>query len=239
MAALAVIVASACALAIAALGADPAAVRSAANDMGTWAPIAYVALCVVLTVALFPFPPQAAAAGLLFGIAEGTICAILGAALGAIAAFSVARRFGRAPFDYLAGRKVRFLLDEVARRGFAGVLLVRVIPGVPRQPANYLCGLTPVGLRPFALANLIGMAPYAYAYVALGGSLGDLGNTQSLVALGLLIALALLGVGLLVRESRLDRQRRQQDAVAPVLASDASRTLHTNIDPTVDGHASP
>lgn len=216
--ALAVMAAVACWLALAAFGQDPAAVRRAVTGLGAWGPIAYVALCVVLTVALFPFPPQAAAAGLLFGVAEGTFWAIIAGGIGAVAAFSVARRFGRAPVNALASPRARRLLDAVARRGFAGVLLIRVIPGVPRQPANWVCGLTPVGLLPFATANLIGMAPYAYAYVALGGNLRDFGNTQSLVATGLLVTFAASGVALLFLDRRSGRRSRRQ-----VEGEDASR----------------
>lgn len=191
------------------LGDDPAAVRSVVARMGLWGPIAYVALSIVLTVALFPYPPQAAAAGLLFGVAEGTVCAIIGGALGAMAAFGIARRFGRTSIDDIAGRRLRWLLDEVAGRGFTGVLLVRVMPGVPRQPASYLCGLTPVGWRPFAAANLVGIAPYAYAYVTLGGTLGEFGSTQSLVAVGLLLVFALLGLALFMWERRRARGEPQ------------------------------
>lgn len=201
-------VGAAFALAIAFFGDDPYTVRATVEDLGGWGPVAYVVLSVVLTVALFPYPPQATAAGLLFGVAEGTVYAVIGGTLGAIAAFTVARRFGRSSADQVAGPRLRRLLDEVARRGFVAVLLLGIVPGVPRQPANYLCGLTPVGFLPFIGANLVGITPYAYAYVALGGSIGDFGNTQSLVAVCALIAFAAIGLALLARERATHRPRR-------------------------------
>ncbi len=82
------------------------------------------------------------------------------------------------------------------------VLYLRIFPGVPRDLANYLCGLTSIGALPYAAATLIGISPRAYAYTALGGSLGDLGNTQSIVAVSLLVGMGLLGLVLVRRDAR-------------------------------------
>ena len=193
-------IAVAFALALLLLGHDADAVRRAVDGLGAAAPVGFVVLSAALTVALFPFPVQAAAAGVLFGTAEGTACAIAGGMLGAVCAFSIARRLGRAPVEGLQTPRLQRLLDEIGRRGFAAVLLLRVLPGVPRDAANYACGLTSLGLAPFAAATLIGISPRAWAYVALGGSLGSLGNTKSIVAVALLVAVGAAGLVLLARE---------------------------------------
>jgi len=172
------------------------------DGFGAWAPVGYVVLAAGLTCALFPFPVVAAVSGVLFGVIEGTLLSILGGWLGALAAFAIARRFGARPLATLAGERLRRGLDAVSERGFSAVLLLRVVPGVPRDLANYLCGLTTIGALPYAAATLIGISPRAYAYTALGGSLGDLGSTQSIVAVSLLAAMALLGLVLLARERR-------------------------------------
>jgi uncharacterized membrane protein YdjX (TVP38/TMEM64 family) len=185
---------------VVALGRSTGDVRHALDGIGWAAPVAFVGLSVALTVALFPFPIQAAAAGVLFGVAEGTVVAVVGGTLGAVVAFTIARQLGRAPVEELAGERLRGLLRAVGERGFAAVLLLRVVPGIPRDAVNYACGLTTVGVAPFALATFLGLAPRAYAYVALGGSLGNLGSTQSLVAVALLVGMGVLGLVLLARE---------------------------------------
>jgi len=195
-------------LVLLALGRDGDELRRTVDGAGAWAPVAFVALAAGLTCALFPFPVVAGASGVLFGVTEGTAYSILGGWLGALAAFAIARRFGAGPLEALAGERLRRGLDAVSERGFAAVLLLRVVPGVPRDLANYLCGLTRIGLVPYAAATLIGIAPRAYAYTALGGSLGDLGNRQSIVAVGLLAAMALVGVALLARERRRSSEDR-------------------------------
>jgi len=179
---------------------SPVEVRRTVDGAGAWAPVAFVALSIALTCAFFPFPLLAAASGLLFGVAAGTALSIAGGFIGALCAFLLARHVAGAAVADLAGDRLAAVRDAVGRRGFVAVLYARIVPGVPRDLANYVFGLTPVTAGAFALATLLGLAPRAYAYTALGGSLGDLGSPQSVVAVGLLVALGLLGLVLLRRD---------------------------------------
>jgi uncharacterized membrane protein YdjX (TVP38/TMEM64 family) len=187
---------------LAAVGRDPEQLRRDVDAAGAWAPVAYVALTAGLTMAFFPFPVVAAAGGLLFGVAAGTALAVTGEVLGACGAFLVARRLGARAVTEIAGARVRRLIEAVSRRGFVAVLYARIIPGMPRHPANYAFGVTAVGFLAFVTATTIGTAPRAFAYAALGGTLGNLDSAESFVAIGLLVAMGLLGVGLLLRERR-------------------------------------
>jgi uncharacterized membrane protein YdjX (TVP38/TMEM64 family) len=94
----------------------------------------------------------------------------------------------------------------VGRRGFLSVLYARIAPGVPYSLVNYAAGLTPMLLRSFVAATAIGVAPRAFAYTALGGSLGDLSSPEALIAIGVLVAMSLLGLVLARRDVR--RARR-------------------------------
>ena len=185
------------------VGHSPEELRRAVDGTGGWAPLVFLALGAGLTVAFFPFPVTAGAAGLLFGVAGGTALATVSETLGACVSFLLARRAGT---GLQVAERARPFLEAVGRRGFASVLLVRVLPGVPRHPANYAFGgLTAVGLGAFAAATLLGTAPRAFAYAALGGSLGDLGSPESVAAVVLLVVLGLVGVLLAVRARRASR----------------------------------
>ncbi len=88
-------------------------------------------------------------------------------------------------------------------RGFSAVLLVRVVPGVPRHPANRAFGLTAVGIAAFVAATALGTAPRALGYAALGGTLGDFSSAESIVAVGGLAAFGALGLWLAARDREL------------------------------------
>ena len=184
--------------------------RRTIADLGPLAPLVFVLLTTALTCTLFPFPVLAAASGLLFGTALGTAVSILGGLAGAVAAFLIARAGGARPVATLAGPRLRRLLAGVGRHGFLAVLYLRIVPGVPRDLANYAVGLTPVGLGAYTAATLLGLAPRAFAYTALGDSfsLGRPASPEAVAAVAVLVALGLLGLLLVLRDVR----RRRRDA---------------------------
>lgn len=163
--------------------------------------VVFVAISASLTVACFPGPLLAAASGILFGTAAGTLISIIAAVLGAVAAFSLARRIAGDAVLRIGGARVRRIAEVVGRRGFISVLYARIVPGAPYTLVNYAGGLSPVKLGDFTLATAIGVAPRAFAYTALGGSFRNLTSPEALVAVGVLVAMALLGLALGVHEA--------------------------------------
>jgi uncharacterized membrane protein YdjX (TVP38/TMEM64 family) len=187
------------------------------------APVAFVLISAALTVACFPGPLLAGASGYLFGTAEGTVLSIVAATLGATIAFSIARWVAGDAVAELGGPRLRALSEWVGRRDFLSVLYARIAPGVPSTLVNYAAGLSPVRLRAFVAATMIGVAPRAFAYTALGGHLGNLTSPAALVALGVLVAMALGGLALARREHRAERSRIASERVVTLAAPEAPR----------------
>ena len=177
-------------------------VRGWVDGYGAVGPLVFIAVSASLTVVLFPGPVLAAASGLLFGTALGTPVSIASATLGATLAFSLSRWWAHDAVVALAGRRVAALRAWVGRRGFLTVLYARIAPGVPYTLVNYAAGLTPIMLRSFVAATAIGVAPRAFAYTALGGSLGDLTSPEALAAVAVLVVMAMCGLALARRDLR-------------------------------------
>ena len=172
------------------------------DGFGVAAPLVFIVVSASLTCALFPGPVLAGASGLLFGTALGFPVALTAATLGASCAFLISRHVGLAAVEQLAGPRVRRIRDWIARRGFVAVLYARIVPGMPFALVNYASGLTRLRLPVFAAATALGAAPRAFAYTALGGSLGNWDSPETLVAAAVLVAMAVLGLFLLRREVR-------------------------------------
>jgi uncharacterized membrane protein YdjX (TVP38/TMEM64 family) len=169
-------------------------VRDRVDGLGAAGPLLFIPISAGLTVALFPGPLLAGASGLLFGTALGTPVSVASATLGATLAFGLSRWWAHDAVQELAGPRLSALRAWVGRRGFLSVLYARIAPGVPYSLVNYAAGLTPILLRSFVAATAIGVAPRAFAYTALGGSLGDLTSPEAIVAVVVLVLMALLGV---------------------------------------------
>ncbi|HET8950628.1 MAG TPA: TVP38/TMEM64 family protein [Solirubrobacteraceae bacterium] len=187
----------------------PGAVRSWVDDvrdrvdaLGPLAPLLFIAVSASLTTLMFPGPLLAGASGLLFGTALGFPVSLTSAVLGASLAFVISRSIAPDAVQHLAGPRLTALEALVSRRGFLAVLYARIVPGVPYTLVNYAAGLTRIPLAAFAAATALGAAPRAFAYTALGGSLGNLRSPETAFAVAVLVAMALAGVVLIARERR-------------------------------------
>jgi uncharacterized membrane protein YdjX (TVP38/TMEM64 family) len=180
-------------------------VRAWVDGYGAAGPLVFVVVSASLTVVLFPGPLLAGASGLLFGTALGFGVSLLSAVLGACVAFSLSRWWAHDAVLELAGPRLLALRAWLGRRGFWSVLYARIAPGVPYTIVNYAAGLTAIRLSAFAGATALGAAPRAFAYTALGGSLGNLRSPAAIAALVVLVAMALAGAILLRRDVRAGR----------------------------------
>jgi uncharacterized membrane protein YdjX (TVP38/TMEM64 family) len=177
-------------------------VRDWADSIGPLAPLLFVAVSASLTPLMFPGPLLAGASGLLFGTALGFPVTLTSAVLGACLAFLISRYLAGDAVEQLAGPRLQALEALVSRRGFVSVLYARIAPGVPYTLVNYAAGLTRIPLAVFAAATALGTAPRAFAYTALGGSLGDLRSPEAVIAVAVIASMWLIGLVLLVRERR-------------------------------------
>jgi uncharacterized membrane protein YdjX (TVP38/TMEM64 family) len=181
-------------------------VRDRFAALGVGGPLVFIAISAALTLTLFPGPLLAGASGLLFGTALGTPISIVSATLGATLAFCLSRWWARDAVESLAGPRVSAVREWVGERGFFSVLYARLLPGLPYTVVNYAAGLTPIALRSFVAATALGVAPRTFAYTALGGSLGDIGSPEAIVAIVVLVGMALAGAAFARRDLR--RARR-------------------------------
>jgi uncharacterized membrane protein YdjX (TVP38/TMEM64 family) len=179
---------------------DADKVRDWFDGLGIAGPVVFIAASSLLTVAVFPGPLLAGAAGLLFGTAGGTAVSILAATLGATIAFSLGRWWAHDAVEELARGRVARLRAWVGANGFWAVFYARLAPGMPYTLVNYAAALSPVTLGAFVLATLIGCAPRSFAYAALGGNLDNLGSPEAIAAIVVLVLMAVGGV-LAIRRS--------------------------------------
>jgi uncharacterized membrane protein YdjX (TVP38/TMEM64 family) len=200
---------------VAATGSFPDAdeVRDWGDSLGGLA----VAACVpgfVLLNFVITWPILAGGIGLLFDTALGTPLALAGVTLAALAQMAVTR--------YLAGEHAGRLLPKRANRleaflqrhGTVAVMESRIVPLLPYGILNYAAGVTTLRFWQMGLGTVIGAAPKVFGYVALGGSLDNLGAPEAKIAIGLLAALAVIGVLVVRRQLAAERAESGGPAAA-------------------------
>jgi uncharacterized membrane protein YdjX (TVP38/TMEM64 family) len=142
------------------------------DGLGTIGPAVFALAYIGLTVLLIPGSLLTIGAGTIFGLRVGLITVIIGANLGALCSFVLARTFLRQKVTAWAERNPRFAaLDRaIGDQAFKVALLSRLSPVFPFTLLNYLLGMTRIGLGTYMLANLIGMLPGTFLYVYLGAA---------------------------------------------------------------------
>ena len=139
------------------------------EGLGIWGPAVFILGYMTATVAFIPGSLLTLAAGAVFGIVQGTAYVLVGATLGAAAAFLVSRYFARGAIEQRVADHPRFgAIDRaVGAEGFKIVLLLRLSPVFPFNLLNYALGLTRVRFTDYALAS-IGMLPGSLLYTYYG-----------------------------------------------------------------------
>ena len=173
------------------------------RSFGALGPIVYILGYMVAMVAGIPASLLTLAAGAIFGLWAGTLWSLLGATLGASAAFLVARYIARGKVEKRVAREPRFAAIDraIADDGRRIVFLLRLSPAFPFTLLNYLLGLTKVRFADFLLGS-VGMVPGTVLYVYSGKVAGDVAAATggagpahgrgyyALIGLGLLATIA-------------------------------------------------
>jgi uncharacterized membrane protein YdjX (TVP38/TMEM64 family) len=135
---------------------------------GPWGVVAFVALFVVATSALFPESALSIAAGALFGLAEGVMAVVVASFLAAALQFLLARGLLRGRIERaLAGRPWLAAIQRAALRDETKLqTLLRLTPLNPAS-ISYAMGAAGVRFPGFILACL-GMVPTLFLEVYFG-----------------------------------------------------------------------
>lgn len=153
------------------------------DSLGAIAPIAFIVLYIVITVAFVPASVVTLGAGVVFGVVKGSLFVFIGAMLGATAAFLVGRYLARdwVSHKIASNQKFKAIDEAIGRDGGKIIFLVRLSPAFPFNLLNYALGLTKVSLKDYVWGTT-GIIPGTIMYVYLGslaGSLATLGAGET------------------------------------------------------------
>jgi len=174
---------------------DGEALKLHVARLGPWGPATLIGLmALAILVSPIPSAPIALAAGALYGHGWGTLYVLLGAEIGALAAFGIARLVGYEVLRRWLGERLSlgWLGSQNALMGL--VFVSRLLPFVSFDVISYAAGLTVLSAWRFAIATLAGIVPASFLLAHFGAGMVAGEADQALIAalgLGVLVALPL------------------------------------------------
>jgi uncharacterized membrane protein YdjX (TVP38/TMEM64 family) len=149
--------------------------------------VAYVVAYIVCCIFIVPALALTLGAGAIFGFAAGSIVVIIGATLGATAAFVLSRTVLRRRVERMTANNPKFrALDRaITAEGTKILWLVRLSGFPPFTWVNYAFGLTGVRLGQYVVITFFGIIPgilaFTYAGAAGAAALTGSGNRIALI----------------------------------------------------------
>jgi len=186
---------------------SPSVLMDWLRDAGPLAPLLLIgSMACAVVIPPIPSLPLDLAAGAVFGPFYGALYAIIGAEIGAIGCFLLARALGRDALSKLLKVETVFCQMCTDHQLMGLMFFARLIPVFSFDVVSYGAGLTNISLKAFALATLVGMAPPTFAFTYLGNSV--ISAQWPLIVAGLVMVAFFLAMPKLLTKYRTSRFAR-------------------------------
>mgnify|MGYP003362112664 FL=1 len=153
-----------------------------------------------IIVCVIPGQALQIAAGYLYGFWIGYGLSILGAFLGSVLVFYLARLLGYDAMHILFGeRKITEMLAKInSKKGMMIVFIIFLIPGIPKDLCTYAAGLSEMHIKPFLILSLIGRTPGMMCSLAIGRQVMN-GHYTSAIVIAVIVVICFI-LGLIFRD---------------------------------------
>jgi len=169
---------------------DAKSLQSIILQLGYLGPVVII-LFMTGAVVMSPIPsaPIAITSGFIYGHSWGALYVLIGAELGAIIAFSMARLLGYEAMQSKFGKQINIGWLNSSRHLMLTIGASRLIPFISFDVISYAAGLTKIGYMQFSIATLVGIIPASFILAHLGSEMveNDLNTIMiTILLLGLL-----------------------------------------------------
>lgn len=159
-------------------------------------PIYILAQIIQIVICIIPGQWLQMGAGLAWGVLPGLLFSLIGAFLGSIITYYIAKWLGKDAVHFFFGEeKVAEYVEKLnKKRAFFIVFIIFLIPGVPKDLCNYAAGISSMRLKPFLLASMIGRTPGMLGSIVIGKRIAAADYTVAIIIAVVAVIIAVLGV---------------------------------------------
>jgi uncharacterized membrane protein YdjX (TVP38/TMEM64 family) len=193
-----------------------------------YGPYSWLAFLVmqILQIVIFIIPGEIVqvAAGYIFGPWIGFALSIIGAIIGSAITFILSKKLGKPFVQKLVSEKDLWLLKKIEhfKEEHKGkrtsdisaedkhkalkriVLLLYLIPGIPKDVLGYICGISSLSLKEFLVISNLSRAPMLFVSIFFGHNLSL--DKISILAIILVVMALILLIGVLTGKKLINRE---------------------------------
>jgi uncharacterized membrane protein YdjX (TVP38/TMEM64 family) len=181
-------------------------IRDSIMSYGKYSILAFIFLQMVQVVVFFiPGEIVQIAGGCIYGTASGSLISLIGITIGSMACFFISHKFGKAFVKkILTGKRLKKIEDILRYKKIKYIVFILyLIPGIPKDAASYICGISEIRFRDFFIYSTLGRLPGIVGSAYFGAKIieGDrLGLTVTAAA-----AAVIFIIGVLVEEKLMNK----------------------------------
>ncbi|MBR1862038.1 MAG: TVP38/TMEM64 family protein [Lachnospiraceae bacterium] len=159
--------------------------------------LVFIAITVFqIMLAFIPGEPVELAAGYAFGVFEGTVLCLIGAAIGSTIDFLIVKTFGmkalRVFFPQEKIDRLKFL--KASRKRDFWMFMLMFIPGTPKDILSYVAGLTDISLLRWVVIATVARIPSILTSCVGASALGENKIVFAIVVFGVTLLISLGGM---------------------------------------------
>ncbi len=171
---------------------DVDSIRDIIERGGMWSILIFVFICMFRQLFFLPTTVVYVSGGLIFGPFWGSLYSVAGHMVNIFLAYHVGMRFKESIQRFISEKYVEKLRRAKEKGSFKQLFTMRVTPGFPVDPISFGAGFVEMNFHGYFLASFLGSVPKITVYAYLGQRLENIFAVETLVALGFLVALALV-----------------------------------------------
>ena len=136
------------------------------------------------------------AAGYMYGFWMGYVWSLIGAFIGTVITYYIAKILGHDAMHMIFGenRIQELLVKFNSKKAMILVFLFYLIPGLPKDLCSYVAGISEMKLKPFLIISLFGRSPAMMGSLLIGRLINTGGYTWAIIIAASAVILFMLGV---------------------------------------------
>lgn len=126
--------------------------------------------CLQIIICIIPGQGLQFAIGYFYGIPIGFLLSIVGALMGSIITYYLAKVLGHDALHLFFGKdKVQNMIKQLnSKKATIIIFFIFLIPGVPKDLCNYAAGISEMNLKPFLVISMVGRSAGILGSVVIG-----------------------------------------------------------------------